>query len=217
MSRVRWMLPIFLAVLLLLPPVTACAQEVPDAGRSGSITVRMESNGKAVVGGVLTAYRVGQVQEGDGDYQFVAVSGVEGFTLRFTSEDLRSPERITALVAYVEEKALPACATAGNENGKAVFQPMQTGLYLIVQTQASTGYQPISPFLISLPMQVGGTYEYEVAAEGKFELETKPTDSTLPQTGQTYWPVPILAGLGLCLLAAGCFLRGSQRREDHET
>lgn len=64
-------------------------------------------------------------------------------------------------------------------------------------------------------MNEDGHYIYEVNAEGKFQLQqkpeptepTKPADSTLPQTGQLNWPIPVLVVLGLAMFSVGWALR----------
>lgn len=47
------------------------AHEAPDMEREGSIHITMLCGEEAVPGGSLTLYRVGDVQENDGDYDFV--------------------------------------------------------------------------------------------------------------------------------------------------
>ena len=44
------------------------------------------------------------------------------------------------------------------------FRGLELGLYLIVQTEASKGYEPINPFLVSLPMAEDGKWNYAVDA-----------------------------------------------------
>lgn len=238
----KYLSKIFFAMLMLtvvcLAPSAVCAHDVPEMNRTGTITVKMETNGMAVAGGSLTAYRVGEIREDDGDYSFEAVDGMEsfisdnkvGFEGVFSEENLGSPELMSALAEFAAEGNIPAYATEKNENGRVVFDDTALGLYLIVQTEASDGYKPIPAFLISVPMNEDGIYVYSVNAEGKFEMESAPTVpdrpqepekpnvptpgvSILPQTGQLNWPVPLLAGIGLCLLTAGCVLCRRQKGE----
>lgn len=101
---------------------------------------------------------------------------------------------------------------------------LELGLYLVVQTQAAEGYEPVDPFLISLPMQEEGVYVYEVNATPKMSelveaaeetaeettaqtAQTPTSGATLPQTGQLNWPIPVLVALGLGLFSLGWVLR----------
>ena len=159
-----------LALLLLLSlPLSAAAHPVPDERKDGhcSITVTMTYQEKALPGGTLALYKVG-------------------------------------------------------ENGKVTFSSLPFGLYLVVQKTAPAGYGKTEPFLVSLPYLEEGEYQYDVASQPKTDLErdvtTKPTTSPttkpaassggkLPQTGQLWWPVPVLNCGGL-----GCIVEGLLRR-----
>lgn len=209
----RWIAALLAAWLLCPSFVAAHAHEVPDESKLGSITVKMEYKRKPVTGGVMTVYYVGSVQEEDGSYSFAKTPDMASFPGDYTSVD--SPELAAKIASFAEKNALPSCAQAENRDGAAVFPDLKLGLYLIVQTQASRGFEPIRPFLVSVPMNQGGHYVYDVTVEGKFQLHqaskptdpTQPTDSRLPQTGQMNWPVPVLAVLGLLLFSAGWVLR----------
>lgn len=214
---------VFMALCLLcMAPVAAYAHEVPDESRKGTITVEMEYEGQAVTGGTLTAYRVGLVQESDGNYSFGKTNAMKSFAGSY--EDIESADLAESIAAFVEKEQISAYATAQNQNGKAVFADVELGLYLIVQSEASEGYEALNPFLVAVPMNEGGHYVYEITAEGKFQLEQKPepvtpddpSDPTLPQTGQLNWPIPVLAVLGLCLFAAGWLLRFGRKKERYE-
>lgn len=214
--------------LICLLPATAYAHEVPDETRRGSISVEMKYGGEAVTGGTLTIYQVGQIQDDDGDFQFVKTAAMEQYTGNY--DDISHAGLSEELAVFVKEHHIPACATVKNADGKAVFTDLELGLYLIVQTEASEGYEPLNPFLVSLPMNEGGQYVYEVNAEGKFQLRqepeptepskpteptepAKPSEPTLPQTGQLNWPIPVLAVSGLLLFSLGWKLRFEKERD----
>lgn len=160
--------------LLCTASVPVRAHETPDRSRQGSVTVKMEYEGKAVTGGTMTAYLVGEIQESDGNYSFEKTEAMGAFTGSY--EDITAPSLAEDVASFVREHAVPACATAENKEGRAVFFGLELGLYLIVQTEASEGYEPLRPFLVSVPMNEDGRYVYEVDAEGKFQLhqQTKP-------------------------------------------
>lgn len=64
------------------------------------------------------------------------------------------------------------------------FRGLELGLYLIVQTEASKGYEPINPFLVSLPMAEDGKWNYAVDASPKVGAYT-PTKPDTPPTPPT--------------------------------
>lgn len=215
-----------LALLLLLGlPLSAAAHAVPDESRNGhcSITVTMTYKEKAVRGGKLALYKVGDVAENDGNYSFVPVEAIRGDIPEFG--DIQSPE-LAGKLAKLEKKLTPVTAdpvTVGKD-GKATFSNLTFGLYLVVQKTAASGYRKIAPFLVSVPYLYRDEYQYELTSQPKTDLEqeVKPTappssgggGGKLPQTGQLWWPVPLLICAGLGCIAVGLFRRREDRNED---
>ena len=214
-----------LALLFLLAlPLSAAAHPVPDESRNGhcSITVSMTYKEKAVRGGKLALYKVGDVAENNGNYSFVPVKEIQADIPEFG--DIQSPE-LAGKLAKLEKKLTPVTAdpvTVGKD-GKATFSDLTFGLYLVVQKTAASGYGKTKPFLVSLPYLYEGEYQYDVASQPKTDLEreVKPTSppssggggGKLPQTGQLWWPVPVLACAGLGCIAVGLFRRWEARDE----
>lgn len=212
---------LLLSVFLLCAlSAAALANEVPDLNRKGSITVEMKYDGNAVTGGKLLAYRVAQIIENDGNYSFEALPPYQSVEL--TQENLSSPELAAAFAAQISSDGIePAIA----EDGLVCFENLELGLYLIVQTEASPGFEPLKPFLVSVPINEDGHYLYDVNANGKFQLlqEPQPTPSPtespgpdLPQTGQLNWPIPLLAALGLGLFSMGWVLCFGRKKCNYE-
>ena len=219
-----------LALLLLLGlPLSAAAHPVPDESRSGhcSITVSMTYRKKAVCGGKLALYKVGDVAENDGNYSFVPVEAIRGDIPEFG--DIESPELVGKL-AKLEKQLTPVTAdpvTVGKD-GTATFSNLTFGLYLVVQKTAASGYRKIAPFLVSVPYLYRDEYQYEVTSQPKTDLDrevpTKPTSPAtpppssgggkLPQTGQLWWPVPVLTCAGLGCIAVGLLRRRRDGDED---
>lgn len=206
-----------LTVVSLCPSVWAHA--VPEEGRTGSITLHMRYAGKPISGGELTIYRVGKVAEDDGNYSFVKT----GKFTRWEGEfgDLENTAEIAeSLAKFVGDNKIDGIHEPV-ENGRAKFdndgKGLPQGLYLVIQTVPAGGYHAIAPFLVSLPYYDGTAYQYDVRADVKNELEKTPetTSSTeppekpdrLPQTGQLWWPVPVLICLGLACIAVGLIRR----------
>ena len=215
-----------LALLFLLAlPLSAAAHPVPDESRNGhcSITVSMTYKEKAVRGGKLALYKVGDVVENDGNYSFVPVKEIQADIPEFG--DIESPE-LAGKLAKLEKKLTPVTAdpvTVGKD-GKATFSNLTFGLYLVVQKTAASGYRKIAPFLVSVPYLYRDEYQYELTSQPKTDLEqeVKPTappssggsGGKLPQTGQLWWPVPLLICAGLGCIAVGLFRRREDRNED---
>lgn len=220
-----------LSILLVLAvlaglPASASAHAVPEEGKTGSITVSMVYAEKPLSGGELTLYRVGDVAQDNGSYIFVPTNSLSGWNGSFG--DLENADQLAKdLAKYVSEKKLTGTRKTIDKDGNAKFdnggKGLQQGLYLVVQTVPANGFQSISPFLVSLPYFDGEVYIYDINAQAKNELEAvvKPTEPTnggssggkLPQTGQLWWPVPVLTAAGLLCIVAGLLRRRGNRNE----
>ncbi len=218
--KYKFRIAALLSVLLLCAlSVTVYAHETPDESRKGTITVEMEYGGNAVTGGKLLAYRVARIVEEDGNYGFEALAPYE--VQELSPETLNTPELAAAFAGQISGEGI---APATSEDGLVSFENLELGLYLIVQTEACDGFETLEPFLVSVPMNEGGHYVYEVNAEGKFQLHQEPEPTTpaespepdLPQTGQLNWPIPVLAVLGLCLFSIGWALRFVRKKNGDE-
>ncbi len=204
--------------------LTAYAHDVPDLTRRGSITVTARKGEQFISGGTLTLYRVAEVAEEDGNYFFRAVGDFADCGESFdTLED--AADMALRLVSLADNAKEVSTKPIGDD-GSVTFENLELGLYLVVQYQAAPGYARLAPFLVSLPYMENGKYEYDLKASPKPGLDQEPepttepsTDPTkpeqnLPQTGQLWWPVPVLACGGLLLFAIGMAL--NRRREPDE-
>ena len=219
---------LLLALLLLcaLPVTRALAERGIDLDAEGSVLLRMRYEGKPVTGGLLRLIRVGDVEEENGSYSFRLLPELGGE--RLDQAALDRPGLADELAAKPAVESLPGQSKGFDEKGEALFsENVKPGLYLLVQTQACPGFQKLKPILVSVPMYNPETdsYDYQVDATVKpaLDRDAEPTpspspspspDPHLPQTGQLNWPVPVMAGLGLLLLALGAALLGSARRKE---
>ena len=238
--RLRKRLPLLLVILLFgcNMGMMALAHEVPDISRKGSISVKMEYDGKAVAGGTLSIYQVGEIKEDNGNYSFVPTGNFSDCGADL--EDIGAYGLADSLAKYVYENELTGKVQTISNDGTTLFSDLEAGLYLIVQTKAADSYEAVSPFLISVPMCEDGNYIYDVDAAPKLESlkkvdptiqkpvppnSTTPKDTTpkgttqkkLPQTGQLNWPVPVMAVSGLCLFLAGWVIRFGKKGDAYGT
>lgn len=205
----KCVISLMLVLTILSVPLTASAQPVLDLTRRGSITITMRYQNKPVSGGSLNAYQVGSVQEDNGNYSFVPVKALQDRISKFW--DIQSPALAGTLAKYAALKKLPpvtAKPAAIGKNGTAVFSNLEPGLYLVVYD--SPDHKKCEPFLVSLPYLEDGAYRYDVDASPKVRF-VPPTGGggggKLPQTGQLWWPVPVLVCAGLGSVVVGLIRR----------
>ena len=226
-----------LTILLVLVLVATLAVEtfateeetvpMPDLSQKGSLTLILNVGGEPLDSGKLNLYHVAtvtKVTEQQYDFRLLDKLTAAGATLN--TNHLYDNIQALELLVFAQD-VLDQYLTCPIEDGKAHFEDLQTGLYLVWQSSedASEGYDAILPFLISVPKWQNGNYELDVEAAPKVPLETEPTEPTvpppspppdLPQTGQLNWPIPLMAVSGGILLFVGLILCARRKRCDHE-
>lgn len=220
MKRIRIVSFIMCISILLALSFAVYAHEVPDSSRKGKITMEWKFQGQAVPDGGLTAYRVGQLQEENGNYSWIPLEAYAGFD--FSQENIQSAQLAQDLEALV--KAQDGIQPSSVQNGIVTFDELELGVYLIVQTKEAEGFEKMDAFLVSVPLWETDHYTYTVTAKGKFQLHqepeptapSKPPEPTLPLTGQLNWPIPVLVTLGLGLFSAGWILRFGKKKDNYE-
>ena len=201
------------AALLLAFTAAPAFADVPDATRTGSLSVAMTYEKEPVAGGSVALYRVGAVAEDDGSYRFVLTGDFASSCVAL--DDVQSPETAEALASYAEEQGLSGVEQQVDAAGQVRFDGLEIGLYLVVQQESAPGYYPADPFLVSIPFNREGAYIYDVDASPKLELEKTPTPPThttsIPETGENLAPM-VLCGIGgLVLCVGGCALYFSRK------
>lgn len=230
---------ILLAVLLLFTtalPAMAAGSGI-DTSRSGSLNVRILETGSnppvGVPGGKVEIYRLTSVVLDPYKGYFHSVSSTYNTVLDRTEvselETMTAADK-DALIARVMEQIsknnLSSDAQAiPDAKGNASFDDLQLGLYLVVQTEPATKHTAIAPFLIVIPQYIDGEPVYDVDASPKVGTSApettppsddptdNPSDPKLPQTGQLWWPVSVMAILGCGFCVIGISLK---RRKNHE-
>ncbi len=232
---------VLLAVLLCGTCLTVNAADTTDLdlGRKGeiSLTLYSEEAGSAVTDGAITLYEVADLTLDNGNMAYVKTAAFKAFegTLDPEADGLAG-----SLEAYTAANQVKGDTKQVDVDGSLCFSGLNLGLYLIVQTTRSAGYYPIESFLVTVPLAQDGVWVYSVDASPKTEVylqsepEPEPTpeptptpkpvpaqeptltpkpDRTLPQTGQLFWPIPVLAGTGLALIVSGVVMRRKKRVE----
>ena len=217
-SLQNWLM-IFLLVLILticnVTPLYASGEGI-DLNATGSISVTLcdHQTQLAVSGGEMTIYQVAEAKTEDGNISWQYVNGFENCGVDLG--DLSDSRLAEELEKKISDASVGTVKMIEN-NGNVIFENLPVGLYLLVQTEAAEGYNAVSSFLVSVPLQDGDGWIYHVDASPKVEDVTsktpgapdtpkednKPGISKLPQTGQLNWPVPVMAMSGMLLFMIG--------------
>lgn len=201
---------LLLIVCVLLMGSVAYGHDVLDMDRPCSVSFTLQRGEKPVGGGTLTLHRVAKAVADDGDFVFAIT---EDFAASGESlANLQDAELAKRLATFADRNEFVGITQDIAKDGTVKFEGLEAGLYLVIQQRAASGYKKLTPFLISLPYVQDGQYVYDLESLPKTELEPekKPTTTPepdpepLPQTGQLWWPVPILlcGGLGCIVIGA---------------
>lgn len=164
-----------------------------------------------------------------------AVAAIRGYS----SSELTTRNASLARILAANRSGIEG--TSGTiSNGTVTIGSLTPGLYLMVQTQDSPEKAGFEPFLFSLPDPNGnyqitaspkpsvmGTVSGSQTDKPKEDDTEKPknpsggtvpstgtTGGRLPQTGQLWWPVPVLLLAGLLLVIVGAVMRRRGRRQE---
>ncbi len=222
------------AVLVFGTCLTAFADDAGtpnlDLTKKGSISISLYSEEAEayVTDGVLTIYQVADLYLDDGNEAYAYTDAFSGCDASL--DDVTEALLADKLAAYVEDNGITGVAENISEDGSVTFSDLTLGLYLVMQTTDSTGFYTIEPFVVTVPQDVDGVWVYNVDASPKVEINPTPTvpeepnepeepetpetpetptpsGSTLPQTGQLVWPIPILAAAGVLFCIIGVRMR----------
>ena len=226
--KMKYLTAALLAAVICMTsvPMTANAEEKVDPDKKGSIIVAtLNADKKAIVGGTVTLCQVAELSEDAQKYVFT--KDFESFKDPIAKDSDLTPELAEKLAAKAKTlKNLPTKEIGSK--GYVEFEDLPVGLYVVFQEKAAKGYKAIKPFLVSVPFrEEDGKLNYRVNAIPKPEVaEKEPTPTPtqtpsktptptppgntppsgggkLPQTGQLWWPVPVLVICGLFLFLLG--------------
>ncbi len=155
-------------LLCILTALPASAADTVDRDRTGSVSVTLKDDGKAVTGAEITLYKVADAGSLENNLKFT-------FTDRFTDfggepEDVRDAAEISRLADYTAEHDINGKALPTDADGAVCFDGLSLGLYLAVQTGSAEGYSDCSPFLVSIPQESEGEWIYDIDATPKTDV-----------------------------------------------
>lgn len=222
---------LMMALLVLMGVCPSPASAANEVGRVLLTPICM-NDGKTVKGTAFAIYRVADFNAG----KFTVVDALKEADIDLSQ--WQTEKQANKMAAEVKRRHVPEAAQAtAQSDGTVVFDDVAKGLYLVVQTKTAQGMTSALPFAVSVPMQtqVGGEWRYEVSAQPKVEIEQKPqvpskpevplkpsTPTTSPakpslpdlfQTGQLFWPIPLLVVGGCVAIGCGWHLYRHNKRK----
>ncbi|MBO5656925.1 MAG: Cna B-type domain-containing protein [Agathobacter sp.] len=199
-------------MLLLICPYTVAAEEF-DPSQTGSMTVSLtdQDGDLPIIGAELSLYYVATVEmnaNGNLSYTYTDEFAASGIPL----ED---PQLAQKLDIYVTEQELEGVSLTTDEAGLAGSQDLALGLYFVRQTGEVEGYAPCTSFLVTIPMQDGDEYIYEVNASPKTEV-TKLISITIKKEWNTDASTQIPDQITVQLLRDGNVIKTAILSEENE-
>lgn len=225
-----------LSLSLVMPltsiPVSAAeSHEMLDPDRIGSMSITFTyydeetKTTRPVTGGnSVGLYKVADVVVDNGfkfvtDERFASAGEIPNTDEALDAANLDLAKKMAAIAENIAYDIQPKEMDA---NGKVTFDGLEVGLYLVLQAAQGEGDNKfyLTPFLITIPQKnPDGSLVYDVDAKskplgiGKEKVPTPPTPPKprhLPQTGQLWWPVIALGGLGVLMLCFGMIRKNRQ-------
>lgn len=228
----RILVGVFVLLLVFLPMTVEAAGSI-DPEREVSLTISYQQDETPLTGAQFDIYLVAVMDEcgeltptddfAQFDVQMRGKNDEEWKTLASSLEDY-----------ILRENLLPADSGKTDSRGLLTFparqQKLQHGLYLVLGHRHSQGgYQyGASSLQVLLPgpdieandwiYNVTAYPKYDYTNEGRGEEPDRPVhllpSGKLPQTGQLWWPVPILFAVGVFLLVSGLICQRNRNYEE---
>lgn len=201
-----------LCFLLMLG--TTVHGEVIDFSKKGDIEIILKDpeNGRPVDVGEFTIYKIADINKELYDYVYTS----EFSGMKVGLENLKSDVLTNALVEYIQANNIKGKSFSLDSEGMIQYLGVDLGIYLIVNNRMMIDYHKINPFIVTVPVDLDGSYEYFVDATPKLSLKVNdnstpdapvPDDTVpggdIPVVGQLRWPIPFLAGGGAFLVLVG--------------
>ena len=197
---------LFLSLLLLMCISTTAfaASTTIDFNNSGTITINLKDKVTLLENpesGSFSLFHVADIVSKSHNISYEYVPDFKNFGTELIN--LSSKNLGKELATYtVRAEIQPTAIEPVDSNGRVVFSDIEPGVYLITQKESITGYYPVDPFVVSLPItnDIGDKWIYDVEATPKLELlpiETKTVTVTKRWEGDTGTTRPKSVTVGL--------------------
>lgn len=160
------------------------------AGESGSITIYLHGSTEQAqdipLSGAEVKLYFAAEQTADGQWTASETFADAGFELKDLSA-ASLEENAQRLYAYVQDHGLKGDATVTDGSGRAVWDALETGMYLVCppkeisyESRAESGVFLTEPYLVTVPLDVDGEPDYSVESVPKTEWIPDEPDGETP-------------------------------------
>lgn len=192
-----------------------------DSDRPVTLQIEYTYDNKALTGTDFDIYHIATI---DAYGELTPTSTFEKFDVEIYGQNDEAWEILTKeLKDYIDKNKIVPYDFGKVDNEGIAYYPNKTdrveqGLYLIIGHSIAQGgfiYNTV-PSLVMLPSiddeTNDWTYDVKVipkpgVSSDQHEEPNKPSDSKLPQTGQLWWPVPVMLLTGLLFISIGLIRR----------
>ena len=172
------MIAVALVLCILTPARPAYAYTDVDQNRKGSLTVKMDAG----AGFAFQIYQIGKFDKGGAAFvpteELSRLNVDLGDSRKIDLGSGRWSEYAATLAGYAP-RLTRAMSAETDRNGKALFQNVTPGVYLVLGTnrQVDRKKYTFSPMVVSVPTSGDGqTWTYDTTADAKFSTETVPEE-----------------------------------------
>ena len=178
-------------------------ESVIDFDKTGSLTISYvdDVSGKEVEGAEFTLYKIGDITSNGGIESLLEV-------------DVTPESDPAEIEAYVSDELFTYKGST-NDRGSLVFDELELGVYLAVETKPAKQYNKSASFMFEVPYtEEGGSWNYNVVAIPKAD----PIPEEHEETGLDGYKGIEVVAIGVCLLALGGVLyiygKGQKKEEN---
>lgn len=172
-------LTLLLLVCTLLQPTEAYAAQLVDVTRPCSLELEYSSDGVGFEGLEIRLFRIAEMYA-DGNYALVAPFHKLPVKIHGVTSQKEWRAASNTLAAYITAEQLPSTASQTTDSaGKAIFEKLETGIWLVMGTSAETEEKiyHFENFCVFLPTpQSDGSLKYDMKAKPKHSVMPKPEE-----------------------------------------
>lgn len=141
-----------------------------DFNKLGTISLTLKENieEKPITGANITIYQVATATTKDYNLSYIFNDNIKNCNLDLS--DISDNNLANKIDKCIESLELETITKTTNEEGIAIFNNLELGLYLVKQTNNVYGYSNIDPFLVAIPTLENNMWIYDIKATPKTDV-----------------------------------------------